>query len=113
VHEVGIAHGICDAVRAHVAEGHRLCRVVVEHGPLCGVAPQALSFAFEVVARHAGLEGAVLEMRSCPAAARCPACSLEWELVHIDWTCPTCGHVPVMVEGGCDLRVTEIEVEHV
>jgi hydrogenase nickel incorporation protein HypA/HybF len=113
MHEVGIAESICDAVRTHVPDGHRLCRVVVEYGPLCGVAPQALGFAFEVVAGHVGLQGAVLEMRVSPAAASCPACSQQWKLEHLDWTCPACGHVPATVDGGEVLKVTEIEVDDV
>lgn len=113
MHEVGIAESICDAVRSHVPGGHRLCRVVVEYGPLSGIAPEALGFAFEVVAGHVGLEGAVLEMRACPAAASCPACETQWKMDEWDWACPACGHVPVAVDGGQDLRVTEIEVEDV
>lgn len=113
MHEIGIATSICEAVRPHVPDGHRLCRVVVEYGPLCGVAPQALRFAFEVVSGHVGLQGAALEMRVCPAAASCPACARQWKLDSLSWTCPECGHVPATVDGGHDLRVTEIEVDDV
>ena len=113
MHELSLALGICDAVRAHLPEGARAVSVTVECGPLAGVVPEALEHCFGAVAESEGLAGARLDLLVPGARARCPACSAEFEVTSMWGSCPECGHMPVTVVGGRDLTVKEIEVEDV
>ena len=113
MHEIGLAQSICDAIRPLIPAQQRVVRVVVEVGPLCGVVPDALEYCFSLVAQHGGMQGAVLDIRLLEAPATCPSCR-ETFAVDSMWSfCPECGHAPVTVKGGRELRILEFEVDDV
>ena len=113
MHELSLAHSICEAVVPHVPTGQRLSTVVVEWGPLSGVVPDALEYCFNIVAESTGLVGAKLDIRTVAAQARCPSCEASFEVEQMWSDCPQCGHSPVTIAGGREFRVKEIEVEDV
>lgn len=61
MHELGITRNIV-AIVGEAARGRRVTRITLEVGALAGVAPGAIEFCFDVVARGTSIEGAVLEI---------------------------------------------------
>ena len=113
MHELAIAQSLCEAIRENVSAEQRVRAVEVEWGPLSGVVPEALAFCFEAVAPAMGLEGTTLAIRTLAARARCPGCGADLEVTSTWASCDRCGHAPVTVEGGRELRLTRIEVDDV
>ncbi|MBI4705213.1 MAG: hydrogenase maturation nickel metallochaperone HypA [Deltaproteobacteria bacterium] len=113
MHELTLAHRICQTVAAHVTATQRVVTVVLEWGPLCGVVAEAIEYCFPIAAEANGLGGARLELRRLPARARCSACGARFEVQEMWDGCPGCQHVPVTVEGGTEFRLKQIEVEDV
>jgi hydrogenase nickel incorporation protein HypA/HybF len=111
MHELALTQSILEAVKPHVADDHRLTKVIVECGVLSGVVKESLDYCFSVVAPTLGFDRAELEVHPVRAAARCPVCAHETEVDSLWAPCPRCGHVPMSLEGGRDLRIKAIEVK--
>ena len=113
MHEVGIMESAMAAVleqaRAHGAR--KFHRVVLRVGALSGVEPEALRFAFEIVARDTAAEGAELVINTVPALARCPDCELEFEAsVGFIFACPRCSRLSGDLRNGRELELSQIEM---
>jgi hydrogenase nickel incorporation protein HypA/HybF len=111
MHELALSHQICRLARDHMGPGQRLVKVVVECGPMSGVVPEALEHCFPIAATGTGLEGAALDLRRLRAQATCAGCGRGIEVASMWELCPDCGHGPLTVTDGRDLRVVELEVE--
>jgi hydrogenase nickel incorporation protein HypA/HybF len=85
--------------------------VTVRFGRLRQVVPDALEFAFGIVARETVCEGARLEQVIVPARLRCAPCAHAWEVEAPAFRCPRCGGIEVAVLSGEELQVESIEVE--
>jgi hydrogenase nickel incorporation protein HypA/HybF len=113
MHEVGIMESAMAAVleqaRAHGAR--KVHRVVLRVGALSGVEPEALRFAFEIVARDTAAEGAELVIDTVPALARCPDCELEFEAsAGFIFACPRCSRLSGDLRRGRELELSQIEM---
>lgn len=113
MHELSLAQGIVDVVRdaARVERFARVRRVRVVVGALACVEPTALSFGFESVAKGTVAEGATLELELLPGAAQCVACGRRVEIASRAEVCPACGSGQLLVTGGDELRVKDLEVD--
>jgi hydrogenase nickel incorporation protein HypA/HybF len=72
VHELSIAVSLVDAVCEELPRlGDRVSvrRVLVRIGPLSGVVPDALRFAFDVAVEGSPIAGAYLDIEDVPGAA--------------------------------------------
>jgi len=110
VHELSIASALADIVLRH-ADGRRVTAVEVRVGRLRQVVPDALEFAFELVARETPLEGARLELQDVPVTVRCRACDAESQVEDFPFACAVCGGLDVEVTAGDELSVEAIEVD--
>lgn len=110
MHELAIADAVVQIAADH-ARGRRVHAVHVVAGALRQVVPDALAFAFELVARGTPAEGAVLELRVVPASVRCRACGARSEQDDFPLRCRACGAFDVQVVGGEELTVEELELE--
>jgi hydrogenase nickel incorporation protein HypA/HybF len=110
VHELAIADCIVDIASRH-ARGRRVTKVEVRVGHLRQVVPDALSFAFELVAQGTPVEGAELALEQVPATVHCQACAAEGTLTAFPACCPSCGSLDVEVTGGDELLVDTLELE--
>jgi hydrogenase nickel incorporation protein HypA/HybF len=110
MHELAIAESIVAIAERHAA-GRRVTRVEVAVGHLRQVVPQALDFAFELVAAGTVLEGAELALEEVPAAGRCRSCGAESRLDCFPLTCRACGGWDVEVTAGEELRVESLDLE--
>jgi hydrogenase nickel incorporation protein HypA/HybF len=110
MHELSIADAVVTIASRHAA-GRRVSRVELRVGHLRQVVPDALEFAFELVAKDTVVEGAVLAMEEVPAQVRCGACGAETVLEAFPAHCGACGGLDVEVVGGDELLVEALELE--
>jgi hydrogenase nickel incorporation protein HypA/HybF len=108
MHELAITQSVVDTACEHAA-GARVHSVTIEVGALCAVVPEAMQFCFELVAEGTVAEGAHLEIRIVPGAARCRSCGAEFGLADLILLCP-CGSADVEVRSGRELRIRTMEV---
>jgi hydrogenase nickel incorporation protein HypA/HybF len=110
MHELAIAESVVRIASRH-ARGRRVAVVVVAAGHLRQVVPEALAFAFELVAAGTPVEGARLELREVPARVRCRACGADTRQDGFPLACRACGGFDVEVSAGEELRVEALEIE--
>jgi hydrogenase nickel incorporation protein HypA/HybF len=110
MHELSIADAVVQIVSRH-ADGRRVTRVELKVGHLRQVVPDALDFAFELVAQGTEAEGAELVMEEVPANARCRVCGARSDLTGFPAYCTACGSLDVEVTGGDELLVEALELE--
>ncbi|AOZ69210.1 hydrogenase maturation nickel metallochaperone HypA [Rhodobacter xanthinilyticus] len=112
MHEMSIAEGIRtvleDAAKAN--DFSKITRVRLEIGAFAGVERAALDFAFEVVMRGSVAEGAALEILDLPGRALCYDCAVEVEITDRLAPCPHCGGGRLLVQGGDEMRIKDLEV---
>jgi hydrogenase nickel incorporation protein HypA/HybF len=75
------------------------------------VVPDALAFAFALVAEGTPVAGAELVMEEVPAAGRCRACGTESELPGFPLRCGACGGLDLELLRGEELLVDALELE--
>lgn len=110
MHELAIAQAVADIALRH-ARGRPVVVVEVRIGRLRQVAPPALAFAWEAVAREAGIARARLAIVEVPVTGACRECGSEHELDGFPLRCPACLSLDVALLGGQELAVDAIEVE--
>jgi hydrogenase nickel incorporation protein HypA/HybF len=112
MHEVALAQSIVEIVRDHArANGADAVRVVyLRIGALANVEPEALVFGFDSAARGTEAEGARLSIERTPGTALCAGCGADVEVDSRLADCPKCGSAQLLVTGGEEFRVTELEV---
>jgi hydrogenase nickel incorporation protein HypA/HybF len=110
MHELAIADSLVRIACAH-ARGRRIVRVEVQVGYLRQVVPDALAFAFELVAQGTEAEGADLALEEVPIVAYCRRCEAEEELAGFPLMCPACGGTDLKLLRGEELLVDALELE--
>lgn len=113
MHELGITQKLLDVALGeatrHGARRIRAIRLVV--GEHAGIAPDALSFCFEVVSQGTIAEGAALKIERAGSAARCEVCEAMWTLTDSSIFCPSCGASVTPTAESQGIRVDSLEVE--
>jgi hydrogenase nickel incorporation protein HypA/HybF len=110
MHELSIADAVVRIASRH-ADGRRVTRVELKVGHLRQVVPDALDFAFDLVAQGTPVEGAELTMEEVPATVRCESCGARTVLEAFPAQCRACGSLSVEVTGGDELLVDALELE--
>lgn len=80
-------------------------------GALSHVLPEALAFGFVSAAKGTLAEGAELVLTRPPGTASCMGCGKDVTIERRGDPCPACGSFQVLVTGGDELRVTDLDVE--
>ena len=93
MHELSLADAVVRIACAH-AGGRRIEAVELKVGHLRNVVPEALAFAFALVAEGTEAEGAELMMDEVPAAGICRGCGTEGELEAFPLACGACAPTP-------------------
>jgi hydrogenase nickel incorporation protein HypA/HybF len=112
MHELSIADSVVRIACAH-AGGRRIEAVELKVGHLRQVVPDALAFAFTLVAEGTLAEGAELLIEEVPAAGVCRACGAESELPGFPLACGTCGSLDLELVRGEELLVDALTTEGV
>jgi hydrogenase nickel incorporation protein HypA/HybF len=110
VHELALADAIVAIARGH-ARGRRVTSIDVKVGHLRQVVPDALDFAFQLVASGTNLDGASLAIERVAPRVACNRCAAESETSVFPLACAACGSVDVAVVAGDELLVDSLEIE--
>lgn len=114
MHELALARGLLAAVERNVTPADaRVVRVRVLAGAASGVVPDALRFAFSVLAEGTRAAGAEIAMRTVAARALCRACGETFEFHGLLGQCPRCGRPGGEFISGDELALEAIEVADV
>lgn len=113
MHEMSLCQSILQTLeeQARVQDYRRVTEIRLEIGALAGVEIAALRFGFEVVMRGTLAEGARLQIVEVPAQARCPLCARPVAVQRRYDACPHCGHFPLPLERGDEMRILDLEVQ--
>ena len=96
--------------QAAAAQASRVTRLVLEIGALSHVDAHALRFAVEAVAMGGPAEGAALEILESQGTAYCLDCESSVAIPTRGAACPSCGGAKLLVQGGDEMRLKEMEV---
>jgi hydrogenase nickel incorporation protein HypA/HybF len=110
MHELSLADAIVQICCEH-ARGRRVVKVELRVGRLRQVVPDALAFAFELVAEGTAVEGAELEIEEMPIRISCSACGIETQVDGFPLACGRCGRLDVDVLTGEEFHVESLEIE--
>ena len=113
MHEAALAQGIVDIVieRAHQDAFRRAKVVHIELGALAPVMAEALVAGFFSASLGTPAEGAELDLIRSAGTAWCIDCALEVSVSSRLEACPRCAGTQLLITGGEQMRVTEMEVD--
>lgn len=112
MHEVSLAAALIALVheQAEAAQACRVTRLVLEIGTLSHVDAHALRFAVDAAALGGPAEGAILEILEPEGTAYCLDCETSMPIAARGAPCPGCGGFKLLVQGGDEMRLKEMEV---
>lgn len=112
MHEMSLCLSMVDLLseRLRAEKAEKVLRVRVEVGAFGHVEPEALAFCFDSAARGTPVEGAELRIDLRPGQAFCFDCEQSVILQQRLDPCPYCSGYRLRIDGGDQLRVTEMEV---
>ena len=112
MHEVALMQETLAIALARATEerAQRIHRITMRVGPLSGAVPEALEFAFDVVAHGTIAEGAQFEIEPTPIICYCSACALEFTPADFFCVCPRCEQPSAEVRRGRELELVSLEV---
>lgn len=112
MHEMSLCEGIRNMIieQSTIHNFSKVKCVRVEIGAFSGIEKPALEFAFDVVMRGSPAEGAMLEMEDLAGTALCYDCAATSEIRDRLASCPKCGSGKMLVQGGSEMRIKNLEV---
>ncbi|MGD1277792.1 MAG: hydrogenase maturation nickel metallochaperone HypA [Tepidisphaeraceae bacterium] len=112
MHEMSIAQAILDLARRHVPAGAVLRTVRVRVGPLRGIDPQCMQWAWQGLMAEQSDAAAppALELTTLPWQVRCADCGDQWSPQELPQRC-ACGSERVRLIGGDEFQLVCIEVD--
>ena len=113
MHELSVAQQLVELVELQLADSGSIevNSVQLRIGPLSGVVPQALRFAYDAATAGTRLAGSALQIEEVEAAIFCHSCGQERTLPSIQrMRCPVCDAPAADVVRGRELEVVSVEV---
>lgn len=112
MHEVGLMQEALEiALEQARGQGARqIHEIRMRVGALAGAAPDALRFAFDVVAGGTMAEGARFDIETVPLVCYCAPCGAEFQAEDLFGECPRCGRPSAEVRRGRELELVSLEV---
>lgn len=113
MHELSLCRSLIKLLQQQAEQQgfSRVCTIWLDVGPMAGVVPEALEFAFSACSPGTLAEGATLHLVPSQATARCRDCGqISNPSSRLD-PCPHCGHAAVDLISGDNLTIKELEVE--
>lgn len=113
MHELSIAQSIIDVAKRE-AENHRaqtINFIEVEIGELAGVMIDSLTFCYDSIRTHAGLDTTELKIISVPGKGTCLECGAEFHAESLFDPCPKCEAFRTKITGGKNMQIRAINVD--
>jgi len=110
MHEMSIAGAIWNLALSHVPPDATLRFVHVKAGPMRGIEPQSMEWAWQALMADEGDEHIGLKLTTLPWRMRCAVCERQWEADELEERCQ-CGCGQVRLVGGDELQLVSIEVD--
>ena len=113
MHEMTVTQGIMDIVLKTARDNNasKVKAVNLTVGTLAQVVPDCVAFYFEILTKDTVVEGAVLNIKTVQARAKCSGCGHEFEADDMLLKCPQCGDVLGKLISGRELAVTSIDID--
>jgi hydrogenase nickel incorporation protein HypA/HybF len=113
MHEMSLSRSLLEIIEDQARERHfaKVRSVKVELGCLGHVDSHALRFCFDVVTRSTVAEGSELIIVDRPGKVACLECGAVSDALDRTAGCPECDSQRVMIDGGEELKLTELEVD--
>lgn len=113
MHEMSLMAEVIRTLHASALEYDldRITRVRLVVGRMTHAMPDALRFAFEVMAREPFIKGAVLEIDHAELTALCKECGNKFELKEYELVCPFCKSQQIKVLTGREMVIDFFEGE--
>ena len=115
MHEMSLCEGLLDILQqqAHAQDYLIVKTIFLEIGKLSNVEPDAIRFAFPVVAKHTLAENAKLEIKEIDGLGYCSNCQQTVMVEHRFDCCSLCGKYQLQIVSGEQMRIVELEVSNV
>jgi hydrogenase nickel incorporation protein HypA/HybF len=110
MHEFSVAIGMLEAIGETLGGPRPLAGATVVVGPLSGVNPEALRFAFPEAAEQEGYGRPELTVREVPARLCCRTCGAFYETADLMAVCPLCNGLAREVQAGEECYVESVDV---
>lgn len=113
MHELSVALSLLEGVEETAAlQGiERISAIHVRVGALSGIAPDALSFSWELATVDTIAAGSALRIETVPLAVYCERCGAEREpRAASGLVCPECGGTCPTIVRGRELQLVAMEV---
>ncbi len=112
MHEVGIMEQTLAIALSHAQQqgANQIHRMILRVGSLSGVEPEALQFAFEVVAQGTIAADAILTIDAIPAVCYCHHCQQDFQPMDWIYACPNCQQISADIRQGKELELASMEV---
>lgn len=115
MHEISLVQGLLQQLEELAADHQagKILSVTMEIGPLSGIVVDSFRFGFDILSAESKLvKGAKLITLTPPARYACTRCSQVVETADgRPDSCPACGELLLLPEGGDDLILLQVEME--
>ena len=113
MHELSIAEALVSQLKdvARDQSATHVLALTVDVGPLSGLDPEALQFAFPMAAEDTVAAGATLHIQKTEAELECRGCKRRSRPTFPIFACSHCGSTDVEVHGGRELLLKSVELE--
>jgi len=112
MHELGICEDVVHAVEGK-AGGRKVARIRIGAGKLLAIDQDSFQQSFVVATEGTALAEAKIELVEMPITVRCSECGHEETASALPSSCSHCGGVELVLRGGDELILQEIEYESV
>ena len=108
MHEMDCCQGVLEAVERRAA-GRAVARLGVRIGAVHRIEPDVFGRSFRLLAAGGPAEDAVTEVVVVPVAGHCLGCRTDFATADPAPSCPGCGSLDVVVDGGDEIVLEWLE----
>ncbi|HNY92159.1 MAG TPA: hydrogenase maturation nickel metallochaperone HypA [bacterium] len=115
MHEISVAAALMRRVLAEkeARKLERISQIVLQIGPMSGIMPDALQFAYDSLREGTQLEGTELVIHSAELTTCCRHCLHLFDSRLMHTRCPRCGSEELQIMGGDEFFIQYLVTEKV
>ena len=110
MHEMSIAESVFELAQCSVPPQSHLTRVRMQAGPMRGIVPDAMDWAWRALMESTDTQSVELDLDLLPWTLRCTECDRVFKADDLFTHC-ACGCEKPMPVGGDELRLISIDVD--